>query len=127
MAFGGEYVILWFGPSGAGSWLFELLPYLVLGVGLVLAFRVARRAHRERASWEPGLRCAACGYDLRATPEKCPECGVEGTAEHVLLEDKSTLVWWVVSKVMGILTLAVVMAAAIMVHVQISRMPMVGH
>jgi hypothetical protein len=43
--------------------LFAVMP-------LAEAVRWRRRQRRGRAG-----RCAKCGYDLRATPKRCPECG----------------------------------------------------
>jgi hypothetical protein len=39
----------------------------------VLAVIVATLRRLARPT-PPGL-CSACGYDLRATPDRCPECG----------------------------------------------------
>lgn len=51
-----------------------------------LAFAVApalyvRRRLREALRPPPGL-CAACGYDLRASPDRCPECGSPASVSH---------------------------------------------
>jgi hypothetical protein len=48
-------------------WLPTLLTAVLPAIWLY-RFLKARRAHR------PGL-CQHCGYDLRATPDRCPECG----------------------------------------------------
>ena len=63
---------IWFKRDVAG-WQFEL-PLWVLAIGtaaLPAQFVLRRLPLRGR---QPGL-CPNCGYDLRATPHRCPECG----------------------------------------------------
>ena len=62
-------VPLW-SPAAATAW-----PVLPLA---------ARAVRRVRSRWvpEPG-RCPVCGYNLRATPVRCPECGAVPAKNHI--------------------------------------------
>jgi hypothetical protein len=56
------------------DWRVQLRPWpLVLLLGLICAFRKKRAYDRRRVA-RLGL-CPSCHYDLRATPDRCPECG----------------------------------------------------
>lgn len=48
-----------------------LLPLLILGA----AWSGRRTMVRLTRRLMPPGRCQTCGYDLRATPDRCPECG----------------------------------------------------
>lgn len=61
------------------SWTFPIwtvqapfAPFMLYGVWQVVGWR-RRRARR----WLAEGKCVGCGYDLRASPVRCPECGRE--------------------------------------------------
>jgi hypothetical protein len=63
-------------PLGANSSLTEhRIPYWSVLSATIVAFFVSR-LRAIRAHWRAvrGL-CACCGYDIRSTPGRCPECG----------------------------------------------------
>lgn len=47
------------------------LAVLIFGILPFRWYRQLRRGQRNAATG----RCGVCGYDLRATPDRCPECG----------------------------------------------------
>jgi len=63
------------GTSRAGPFRYVVVPYwfvVLLTAILPVRWWLVRRRRRGRAF---AGRCLDCGYDLRGTPGRCPECG----------------------------------------------------
>jgi hypothetical protein len=65
--------------SSWGKWWLVTIPtWFAAAATLVFpGVEVARRVRKLRRA--AARTCAVCGYDLRATPDRCPECGHTAT------------------------------------------------
>jgi hypothetical protein len=81
---GGTVNTKWSGPAGyvegiTSDWRVSMpywFPAALFAAGPVA--RLARRVRRARRA--SAGKCTGCGYDLRATPDRCPECGMTSPA-----------------------------------------------
>ena len=55
------------------------LPYWFVAALTLLPFLLALRFRQRRKRRRRCGMCEACGYDLRATSDRCPECGAPAT------------------------------------------------
>src|SRR5258706_11942277 len=69
----------WLNHSVTGSINVGVGVFLFLSVGAAIARKRRRQIADHRL--QSGL-CPGCGYDIRATPDRCPECGAAPTAKE---------------------------------------------
>jgi len=64
------------GDAPLATWWGFGVPFWVLAAFFFIpSVALLHRALQTRSHRAPGL-CRKCGYDLRATPDRCPECGM---------------------------------------------------
>jgi hypothetical protein len=67
-------------PGFQGSrWIIVGVPQWPLVLLSALLVPVPARSLIQQRRWRHQGRCRTCGYDLRATPDRCPECGTVAT------------------------------------------------
>jgi hypothetical protein len=70
--FARDYQMAWDGPDAVAAWGVQV-PYWPITVAAAIALFCVRFIKNRRRARQG--RCASFGYDLRATPDCCPECG----------------------------------------------------
>ena len=65
--------------SGTASFRLLLVPFWLIGALTLLLPTIWVRQRLKRRFNRTMNHCQVCGYDLRATPDRCPECGTETT------------------------------------------------
>jgi len=76
-----DYYVQSFGPnvhawSQSIPYEFPFLAFLVLPILWVRKYRAILRTAQKN-------RCIQCGYDLRSTPDRCPECGADRVSSNL--------------------------------------------
>ncbi len=63
----------WIGYHQNGAYISAIIPepFVLLFAWIMPVFWIRQRLIKRH----PPGHCANCGYDMRATPERCPECG----------------------------------------------------
>jgi hypothetical protein len=62
--------------DGRTTMMMVPLPFAVSLMAVLPALAMTRHVRRQRRGHRIASGCcAACGYDLRASPQRCPECG----------------------------------------------------